>query len=382
MAASAHPPLFCLTHEFYPRRGGIATYVEEIAAAATTLGREVEVWAPAAAPGNEKPWPFRLRRLPLKGTHDWGCRLRLARELVAQRRRFWPATVWLAEPGPILAMLLLDPFRIGRPGRLILTFHGSEILKFHRNPVTRRLVRRLIRRADRVSVLTPFIRQLLLAHFPEAGDKLAFSPGAPRSNLALAPRPASDGKDKTIILTVGRLHPRKGQIFVIEALRALPPEVRAGIEYWIAGDTGRPDYAEQLRAAAAGADFSVRFFGNVADDALDGLYRRADLFALTSVNLDDSIEGFGLVYLDAGAHGLPVVGHDVGGVSEAVTDGATGLLVPPHRPPLLTAAFARLIADPALRRKLGEAGRDRAGRCRWTDAAGALFTFASTSIFP
>jgi glycosyltransferase involved in cell wall biosynthesis len=64
----------------------------------------------------------------------------------------------------------------------------------------------------------------------------------------------------------------------------------------------------------------------------------------------------------------------VGGVSEAVVDGSTGLLVPPHHPAQLTAAFEKLIAQPDLRRRLGEAGRAWALRNDWTAAARALFT--------
>jgi glycosyltransferase involved in cell wall biosynthesis len=91
------------------------------------------------------------------------------------------------------------------------------------------------------------------------------------------------------------------------------------------------------------------------------------------VNLGRSVEGFGLVYLEAAAHGLPVVAHDVGGVADAVIDGVTGLLVPPERPLQLAAAFEKLIHDPALRRRLGTAGREWAGRNCWRKSAEALF---------
>ena len=94
---------------------------------------------------------------------------------------------------------------------------------------------------------------------------------------------------------------------------------------------------------------------------------------MTSVHQDNSVEGFGLVYLEAAAHGLPVVAHDVGGVSDAVQDGTTGLLVPPDRPAQLAAAFEKLIHDAELRRKLGEAGRAWARRNSWQSSAEALF---------
>jgi glycosyltransferase involved in cell wall biosynthesis len=101
---------------------------------------------------------------------------------------------------------------------------------------------------------------------------------------------------------------------------------------------------------------------------------------MTSVNLDHSVEGFGLVYLEAAAHGLPVVAHDVGGVAEAVVDGETGILVPPDRPARLAAAFESLIHDPGLRRRLGEAGRAWSTRNRWHDAAAQLFQPATAAV--
>ena len=94
---------------------------------------------------------------------------------------------------------------------------------------------------------------------------------------------------------------------------------------------------------------------------------------MTSRQLDRSIEGFGLVYLEAAAHGLPVVAHHVGGVADAVVDGRTGLLVPENRPAQLAAAFERLIHDRDLRLRLGEAGREWARRNCWKASAEALF---------
>ncbi len=377
MSKSATParPVFLITHEFYPVRGGIATFTEEIARATASLGYDIEVWAPAVAkPAQEKTWPFRLRRLPLKGTQDLRCQAQLARELVKARRQLRYATVYLPEPGPMLTMMLLQFFEAFRPKRLVLTFHGSEILRFAQSPVRRRLARQLIKHASRVSTLSNYTQELLLEYFPEAADKITLTPGALRSDFAVVPAKPAPRKDKVIVLTVGRLHPRKGQLLTLEALQLLPPEVRRRLEYWIVGSQSKDGYEAKLRATAAlHPDLSVRFFGNLPDEELSSIYDRADIFAMTSINHGHSIEGFGLVYLEASAHGLPVVAHDVGGVSEAVLDGETGLLVPPHRPAQLAAAFEKLIHDPALRHRLGHAGREWAGRNCWRHSAEALF---------
>ena len=372
----APPPIFLITHEFYPRRGGIATFAEEIAKASVSLGYDLEVWAQSTcADSGEKRWPFRIRRLPLKGTHSLWCQFRLGCELIRSRRKLRHAIVYLPEPGPMLTMMLLQFFRAFCPARLVLTFHGSEILKFADSPLRRWLARRLIRRATRISTLTKFTQHLLLARFPEAASKIFLTPGALRSDFAVVPPKPAAPKDKIVVLTVGRLHPRKGQLRTLQALQTLAPDVRAQLEYWIVGSQSKANYEETLRTvAAAQPDLAVRFFGDIPDDELSDLYDRADIFAMTSINHGHSVEGFGLVYLEAAAHGLPVVAHDVGGVSEAVRDGVTGLLVPPDRPAQLAAAFEKLIHDPALRRRFGAAGRDWATRNCWKESAEALFS--------
>ncbi|MFA6285804.1 MAG: glycosyltransferase family 4 protein [Opitutaceae bacterium] len=379
MSVAAPTTVFVITHEFHPRRGGIATFTEEIARAGAALGHSVEVWAQQTAPGAtdlpDNSWPFTLRRLPLlKGTHNFTCRLALARHLIHERRRLRHATVYLSEPGPMLAMMMLMPWSTFRPRRLVLTFHGSEILRFHADPVTRWLTRRLIRHAFRISTLTRYTRKLLCDRFPEAASKTFLTPGALRADFATKFTPATARTaDRIIVLTVGRLHPRKGQLFTLEALQALPPALRDRVEYWIVGATGKPHYETTLRAAAARPGLAVRFLGDVPSDRLDGIYAQADIFALTSIDHGHSVEGFGLVYLEASAHGLPVVAHHVGGVPEAVLDGETGFLVLPRHPASLTEAFRKLIEAPDLRRQFGAAGRAWARRTTWTHAAGLLF---------
>jgi phosphatidyl-myo-inositol dimannoside synthase len=225
-----------------------------------------------------------------------------------------------------------------------------------------------------VSTLSNYTQELLLSHFPGASEKIFLTPGALRSDFAVVPRKPGASKEKIVVLTVGRLHPRKGQLLTLRALQMLAPEVRGKLEYWIVGGQSKGNYERQLRAAAAEQpDLAVRFFGNLPDQELAGIYEGADIFAMTSVTLDRSVEGFGLVYLEAAAHGLPVVAHNVGGVSEAVIDGVTGLLVPPDRPAQLAAAFEKLIHDPGLCLQFGSAGREWAGRNCWKESAEALF---------
>ena len=368
-------PLVLVTHEFYPHRGGIAIYAAEMARAAQQLGYQVDVWAPALPVGlPEADWPFPVNRLPLAGDHSLLSQWRMARHLMTQRDKLRGATLYIPEPGPLLAMLLLQYFDTLRSAQLVLTFHGSEIQRLASRGLLRWSTNHLLRKTAHVSVVSNYARDLLVRNFPEASAKVVLTPGALRTDLVIAPAPAHPrAGDKIVILTVARLNPRKGQLQVIEALKALPAAQRATIEYWLVGSHSKENYGTALAAAAASADFPLKFLGDIPDDKLGEIYAQADIFAMTSMPHRHSVEGFGLVYLEAGAHGLPVVAHAIGGVPEAVIEGETGLLVTPGDGPALTQAFARLISDPVLRRRLGAAGRIRAGRNSWLESARSLF---------
>ena len=366
-----------VTHEFYPHRGGIAVYAAEMGLAATALGYAVEVWAPALPGETQEPaWPFEVRRLPIDGSHSLRNQWRMARELQRNRDQLQEAILYVPEPGPLLAMLLLQFFHDLPPGRLVFTFHGSEILKLALRPLTRWSTRRLLARADRISVVSQHALQLLNRYFPNIAQKTVLTPGALRTDFHSIPpatrKPKAYG-DKIVILTVARLHPRKGQLCVLHALTDLPHETKARIEYWMVGGHSKEGYEAALHHAATRTGFPVKFLCDVPDSQLSLIYAQADIFAMTSMPHRFSVEGFGLVYLEAGAHGLPVVAHAIGGVPEAVVDGETGLLVSPDEPDALTAAFARLIKDPVLCRQLGEAGNKRARSRTWRDNAIALF---------
>jgi glycosyltransferase involved in cell wall biosynthesis len=297
----------------------------------------------------------------------------MARRLIANRQRLRSAILYVPEPGPLLALLFLQYFDRLKPAQLVLTFHGSEIQWLASRWILRWSTTHLLGKATRIGVVSAFALDLLSQHFPAAATKAVITPGALRTDLsscALERRPHP--KPKTIILTVARLNPRKGQLQVIAALQALPADQRASLEYWLVGSHGKDKYDDALATAAREADFSVKFLGDIPDDQLSDIYAQADIFAMTSMPHKQSIEGFGLVYLEAGAHGLPIIAHAIGGVPEAVAHGETGLLVAPDDIAALTVAFAQLIADPALRHRLGEAGRVRAIRHTWTDAVQSL----------
>jgi len=159
--------------------------------------------------------------------------------------------------------------------------------------------------------------------------------------------------DEVLAIQVAALAPHKSQSTLLRAvalLRSRHPRLRV----WIAGE-GPLRSALEREHAALGLGESVRFLG-FRDDVTD-LLRAADLFVISSY-----LEGLGTSILDAMAAGLPVVGTRVGGIPEAVEEGATGLLVPPRDPQALGEALSAMAGSPDLRRRLGEAGRQRVRR--------------------
>ncbi|HNP88183.1 MAG TPA: glycosyltransferase family 4 protein, partial [Kouleothrix sp.] len=163
-------------------------------------------------------------------------------------------------------------------------------------------------------------------------------------------------------LCVARQYPRK---HVADLLRALPlvrravPQVRA----IIVGDG--PEHGALLALAAQlGLGDSVRFTGALPDDELMRMYRRADVFCLPSVQ-----EGFGIVFLEAMASGLPVVATSAAAIPEVVPQRQSGMLVPPGDINALVAALIELLGDAALRRAYGLAGQAHVVQFDWERVA-------------
>ncbi len=173
-----------------------------------------------------------------------------------------------------------------------------------------------------------------------------------------------------VLLTVGDVKARKGQDVSLAAFKVVQKEFPAA-EYWIAGDTHPGSaYTRLLQEYVQKEALSgVRFLGMVSDEELQRCYRSASVFVLTPRQVGVNFEGFGLVYLEAGAYGLPVVASRCGGVAEAVQDGKTGLLADEGDVAGTAQALLRLLRDGELRRRLGEANRLWAEELTWERAA-------------
>jgi phosphatidylinositol alpha-1,6-mannosyltransferase len=237
-----------------------------------------------------------------------------------------------------------------------------------------------LRSAARVVALSRFTAAQIVSVHAVAEERLAViypavAPGLLQAALAAGPRraaPAGGNAGRSpVLLTVARLSALeryKGCDTVISALPAVLS--RAGpARYVVAGDG---DDLSRLRALAGekGVGAAVTFAGAVQRTELPAVYRDADIFVMPSVaeQRDGTWtgEGFGIVYIEAAAFGLPVVGGNGGGAPEAVRDGVTGYVVDGRDVDAVAQVLVRLLQDGGLRERLGAAGR------RWVEER---FTF-------
>jgi glycosyltransferase involved in cell wall biosynthesis len=366
--------LLFLTHEFTPVTGGAATYVREMARAAVEAGERVEVWAPEHPEADDSALPFMVRRLSLKGNQNWPDRLVLRRALREAAINWRETVVYLPEPGPQRLWIYAEEMKLPSPAELVLTLHGSEILRFARWPHRRRRFQSLLEKADRVGVVSTGVRDLLTREFRLSQEKIRIVPGGlPASFQPLRREPTTARKVEELrILTVGRIHPRKGQLCVLEAIDALPAELRDRVTYELVGRVRDAAYAAEIERFAADRGLRLQGPHEVADEALAARHAAADVFVLASEPQSQSIEGFGLVYLEAAACEVPVIGYDTGGVRDAIGP-ENGLIVPVGDRPALTRALAHLLSDPQRRARMGRAGPDWASRFSWAQNVAALF---------
>jgi glycosyltransferase involved in cell wall biosynthesis len=216
-----------------------------------------------------------------------------------------------------------------------------------------RLVYRILNRAV-VAVSPAVVDCLVQGGVPREAVELicdAVDPQALRPSRSAAEVRAALGlaPGRTLLLALASLDRRKGLDVLLDALRrVLDGERSARPMLWIAGDgPERADLEARTRSLDLGE--AVRLLGR-REDAPD-LLNACDVFVLPSRR-----EGLGVAALEAMAVGKPVVASRVGGLGQAVVHGETGLLVPPEDPEALARALGQVLADPALRQRLGAAG--------------------------
>ncbi len=270
-------------------------------------------------------------------------------------------------------LVLLDPAwplgiigpRLARPFGVVL--HGAEVTVPARLPFVQLLLRSTLRQARLVVAAGGFPAQEGRTAAGRTIPTVVVPPGVDTSRFAVldesarAAARASFGidPDALVVLGVSRLVPRKGFDVAVQAAARLAEDF-PGLRLVIAGDGRDRARLEQLADALHAP---VQFLGRVPDADLAALYGCADIFAMLCRDrwLGLEQEGFGIVFLEAAACGIPSVAGRSGGSDEAVLDGETGLVVAlPHSVDDAEEALATLADDRALRQRMGAAARTRA----------------------
>jgi phosphatidylinositol alpha-1,6-mannosyltransferase len=373
------PKVLIVTNDFPPRRGGIQSFVHALAVRLPADGVVVyaPAWEGAAAFDTQQPFPV-IRHpgslmLPVRP---------VARRAAALLAGHGCDTVLFGAAAPL--GLLAPGLRAAGARRIVGITHGHEA-GWAALPGARSLLRRIGEHTDALTYLGEYFRvRLAQALTPQAAARLvrlapgvdttAFRPGpggeAVRARLGLAGRP--------VVLCVSRLVPRKGQDTLIRAWpRVLAARAAAGGQEPVLLIVGDGPYRKALGRLAGhlGVTGSVRFTGPVPEADLPGYYKAADIFAMPCRTrrggLD--VEGLGIVYLEASAAGLPVIGGDSGGAPDAIEPGESGYVVPGRDPDALVSRLTALLADPAAAAAMGEKGQAWVHReWRWDLVAARL----------
>jgi D-inositol-3-phosphate glycosyltransferase len=246
------------------------------------------------------------------------------------------------------------------------------------------------RRASAETALVAGADRLVTGSVAEARDLIRLY-GAPRQRICVAqpgvdlrllsPRRTAELRNRLgldghrVLLFAGRLEPLKGADTLLSAVAQLCREPRFDdvVTLVIGDDSGDGAAAGgerrrlEMVAGDQGLSSRVRFLGAVDHEELADYYDLADVFVMPS-----RTETFGLVALEAQAVGTPVVASAVGGLTEVIEDGLTGILVGARQPDAFAAAIRTLLDDPDLRERMGEAARRRASSFTWERASERL----------
>jgi glycosyltransferase involved in cell wall biosynthesis len=372
--------ILLLSSEFAPATGGIGTYAREVASAATDLGANVTVIAPDYLQDNtsvDRSLPFEVRRFRggLHSMRDLPSKIRLARSCIgAERYDVIHAADW-----PFFIPVALS--RHLAQARILMTVHGTEINETQ-TPLKRLAIRTLGVFGSRTDIAanSRYTRELFRERFAVDPQRIhAIRLGvsdfwfgqrngrdATRAAYGIAP-------DRIVIVTVARITRRKGHPVTLAALSTLPRELRRQITWLVIGPDGENDYVQQLKHLVAAVDCDIRFLGAMPDQQIRDIYGAADFFCLTGVpDASGRVEGFGLVYLEAAAGGLPSVATAIGGVPDAVLADETGLLVPPAIEDI-ACAITKLAKDTDTRSILAAGASAHARALSWERCAAETY---------
>jgi phosphatidylinositol alpha-1,6-mannosyltransferase len=370
--------LLLLTHEFAPFRGGVATFCEKLAIAAARQGVVVTILAPRYGRSGKADRIAPNVSVRYFGGGEFGTwRFPYVVWLtICSLLKYRGAAVFAADWPFVAACGFLNRFARFRYSAML---HGSEILFFRRSrPLNLAMLGNPFFGAAKICTNSRFTAELLFKNYPRIPKALVhiaylgvddywFGKGFQDRHIVLQRLGIPAGRK--IVLSVGRLHPRKGQGRCIAALSRLGEHLRKEVVYVVVGPAIDAEYVTELKRAAGKADFPVVLTGAISDEDLRALYGASTVFCLPSQTHDTKVEGFGLVFLEAAGSALPSIATSAGAVPEVVRHAETGLLVAPDDEAALTEALSSILEDEKARNRLGGAAENWAKTFTWAQCA-------------
>ncbi|MFP5236276.1 MAG: glycosyltransferase [Acidobacteriota bacterium] len=291
----------------------------------------------------------RIRRLPTFGViASMPVTPTLPWELTTAR----PTLLHVHVPNPAAAFAVtVARYR----GPLVIMHHSDTLERRHLKRLTNPFVNTAMARADRIIVASH--RYLSTSHeLASFKEKCVVIPMGieveePYEGSEAESAKIIHGYGTPLILAVGRLVGYKGFVYLVEAMQTVNATL-------LLVGTGPLEDELKLAAQRFRVSHKVRFLGRVEN--LQSYYRASSVFVLPSIS---RAEAYGLVQLEAMAAGLPVINTQLdSGVPEVSLDGVTGITVPPREARALAGAMNMLLTNPAMRQRMGEAGKDRVHR--------------------
>ncbi len=236
---------------------------------------------------------------------------------------------------------ILPFLRVSTDTKIFLTAHGSysfipslfpeEKLKLF---LSKSLTKKAFSKLSKIISVSSYTKEYMEGEYQSIlGKKLqkevhVISNGV--DNSLFGQVQSRDTKSNKTIIFVGAVKKRKGVIETLRAISSYIKKYKENISYIIAGDkTAEPDYVDIVikEIKNLGLEDKVSLVGSVSKSDLDSLYSKADLLISLPIQKGSFFEGFGLVYLEANAHGVPAIGSTKSGARDAILDGFSGYLV-------------------------------------------------------
>jgi glycosyltransferase involved in cell wall biosynthesis len=373
------PDILIISRTFFPKEGGIEEYVYN----RCLQDPERVIVLAATVPGSEafdqtQPFPIHRWYLPKFFTSIFlGSIIKQIVNIVSSfflaiklyYRYHYHYIEW-GHGYDFPAILLLSYFL---PIRFCIYLHGNDILCPLGNPLLRSLFGLTLKRAAKIVCNSSFTKDYLISNSPKFDTPIHIINPVVRSEKFGAVAKTQDSLDNLrknvraaynipetsiVILSVGRLVKRKGFDRIVQNLTLLLTQ-KLDVHYILCGQ-GPMESELKSMVHRSGMENRVHFAGFVPDNELAGYYAACDIFAMLTFfdSKDASIEGFGIVYIEAGYFGKPVIASRVGGIPDAVHHEETGLLVEPNSAYEMLQAFTRLCKNEELRKQLGRKGQE------------------------